>query len=107
MTEDRNNRTCQEFQEHLADLIASGEDVSKNPHLQTCATAVLSSPISKRLPRLPANYSPLNSLRKTSGTESSWQLKGKRVPSSPNNVGAGLLHENRDKIFHGRRSHFL
>jgi hypothetical protein len=37
MTEDRNNRTCQEFQEHLADLIASGEDVSKNPHLQTCA----------------------------------------------------------------------
>ena len=37
MTEDRNNRSCQEFQEHLADLIASGEDVSKNPHLQTCA----------------------------------------------------------------------
>ena len=37
MTEDRNNRTCQEFQEHLADLIASGENVSNNPHLQTCA----------------------------------------------------------------------
>jgi hypothetical protein len=37
MTEDRNNRSCQEFQERLADLIASGADVTKNPHLQTCA----------------------------------------------------------------------
>jgi predicted anti-sigma-YlaC factor YlaD len=37
MTEDRNNRSCQEFQEHLAELIASGEDASRNPHLQTCA----------------------------------------------------------------------
>lgn len=37
MTEDRNNRACQEFQEHLAELIASGENVSNNPHLLTCA----------------------------------------------------------------------
>jgi hypothetical protein len=38
MTGDRNNQSCQEFQSQLADLIGSGEDVSKNPHLQTCET---------------------------------------------------------------------
>jgi hypothetical protein len=37
MTEDRNNQSCQDFQEHLAELIGSGEDVTGHPHLQTCA----------------------------------------------------------------------
>jgi hypothetical protein len=36
MTEDRNNLSCQEFQEQLADLIGSGEDVGNHPHLQGC-----------------------------------------------------------------------
>jgi hypothetical protein len=37
MTEDRNNLSCQQFQAQMADLIATGEDVSNHPHLQTCA----------------------------------------------------------------------
>jgi hypothetical protein len=36
MTEDRNNLSCQEFQEQLADLIGTGEDVGNHPHLQSC-----------------------------------------------------------------------
>jgi hypothetical protein len=36
MTEDRNNLSCQEFQEQLADLIGSGEVVGDHPHLQSC-----------------------------------------------------------------------
>ncbi len=36
MTEDRNNLSCQEFQEQLADLIGTGEDVGNHPHLQGC-----------------------------------------------------------------------
>jgi hypothetical protein len=38
MTGDPSNLSCQEFQSKLADLIGSGEDVSKHPHLQTCET---------------------------------------------------------------------
>ncbi len=38
MTGDRENMSCQEFQEQLADLIGSGEDASAHPHLQTCET---------------------------------------------------------------------
>lgn len=38
MTGDPKNMTCQEFQAQLADLIGSGTDVSKHPHLQTCDT---------------------------------------------------------------------
>jgi hypothetical protein len=30
-------QTCSEFQDQLADLYASGEDVSSDPHLATCA----------------------------------------------------------------------
>jgi predicted anti-sigma-YlaC factor YlaD len=37
MTEDRNNLSCHQFQEQMADLIATGEDVSNHPHLQNCA----------------------------------------------------------------------
>jgi hypothetical protein len=36
MTEDRNQMSCHAFQAQLADLIASGEDVSNHPHLKTC-----------------------------------------------------------------------
>jgi hypothetical protein len=28
--------TCEEFQSHLPELIASGEDVSQHPHIQEC-----------------------------------------------------------------------
>jgi hypothetical protein len=38
MTGDPKNMSCQEFQSQLADLIASGIDVSTHPHLQTCDT---------------------------------------------------------------------
>lgn len=38
MNEDPAKLTCQEFQAQLADLIGSGEDVSRHPHLQTCKT---------------------------------------------------------------------
>lgn len=37
MTENRNPMSCAEFQEQLADLIASGDDTSLHPHLQSCA----------------------------------------------------------------------
>lgn len=37
MTGDPNEMSCQEFQAKLADLIGSGEDVSRHPHLQTCS----------------------------------------------------------------------
>jgi hypothetical protein len=37
MSVDPNNMTCQEFQEQMADLIGSGENVDNHPHLQTCA----------------------------------------------------------------------
>jgi len=36
MTGDRENMSCQEFQEQLAELIGSGEDAANHPHLQTC-----------------------------------------------------------------------
>jgi len=36
MTEDHNNRNCEEFQTQLADLIGSGENVANHPHLQSC-----------------------------------------------------------------------
>ena len=38
MTQDPAKLTCREFQAQLADLIGSGEDVSRHPHLQTCQT---------------------------------------------------------------------
>jgi hypothetical protein len=38
MTLDPENLSCLEFQEKLADLIGSGEDVSLHPHLQSCET---------------------------------------------------------------------
>jgi hypothetical protein len=37
MTENRKDLSCQEFQEQMADLIASGDHVSNHPHLQNCA----------------------------------------------------------------------
>jgi predicted anti-sigma-YlaC factor YlaD len=37
MTEDCKDLSCQEFQAQMADLIATGDDVSMHPHLQTCA----------------------------------------------------------------------
>lgn len=36
MTDDRDPMSCAEFQEQLADLIGSGEDISAHPHLLTC-----------------------------------------------------------------------
>ncbi len=38
MTGDPKNMTCQEFQEQLADLIGTGQDVSNHPHLKDCDT---------------------------------------------------------------------
>ncbi len=34
--DDFKNMTCQEFQELMPELIASGEDASKHPHAQNC-----------------------------------------------------------------------
>jgi hypothetical protein len=31
-----NKDTCAEFQAHLPELIASGEDISRHPHIQEC-----------------------------------------------------------------------
>ncbi len=36
MTRNGNNLNCADFQARLPELIASGEDVSSHPHLQTC-----------------------------------------------------------------------
>jgi predicted anti-sigma-YlaC factor YlaD len=36
MTDDRNHLSCAAFQEQLADLIGSGQDISLHPHIQTC-----------------------------------------------------------------------
>lgn len=36
MTDTRNNMSCEEFQEHLAELIGSGADASSHPHVQNC-----------------------------------------------------------------------
>ena len=43
MSHDPKSLSCHEFQEQLADLIGSGEDVEKHPHLQGCelCTALL------------------------------------------------------------------
>jgi len=37
MTKDPNDLRCEEFQAQLPDLIGSGEDVSKHPHVLSCA----------------------------------------------------------------------
>lgn len=36
MSGDRENMTCQEFQEQLAEMIGAGVDVSNHPHLRSC-----------------------------------------------------------------------
>lgn len=36
MNDHRDQASCADFQERLADLIGSGEDLSAHPHLQTC-----------------------------------------------------------------------
>ncbi len=36
MSSSRNNMSCAEFQAHLPDLIASGENVLDHPHMQSC-----------------------------------------------------------------------
>ena len=38
MTTDPKSMTCDEFQNQLADLIGSGEDLDQHPHLQHCDT---------------------------------------------------------------------
>lgn len=37
MTNNPGNMSCEQFQAQLADLIGSGEDVSRHPHLLTCS----------------------------------------------------------------------
>lgn len=36
MTDQTNRITCEEFQAHMPELIASGEDLSTHPHVQEC-----------------------------------------------------------------------
>ena len=36
MKDDANEMTCAEFQQHLPELIGTGEDISSHPHLQSC-----------------------------------------------------------------------
>jgi hypothetical protein len=36
MSGERNEMSCQEFQAQLPELVGTGEDMSKHPHLQTC-----------------------------------------------------------------------
>lgn len=33
---DPKNMTCEEFQAHMPDLIASGQDAMEHPHVQNC-----------------------------------------------------------------------
>ena len=37
MIQDSKSMSCEEFQAHMPDLIASGEDASAHPHVQSCA----------------------------------------------------------------------
>lgn len=37
MNGDPGNMSCADFQAHLSDLIASGEDAAAHPHVQGCA----------------------------------------------------------------------
>ena len=37
MTQDVKNMTCEEFQDRMPELIASGQDASAHPHVQECA----------------------------------------------------------------------
>lgn len=37
MIQDPKSMSCEEFQAHMPDLIASGEDASAHPHVQSCA----------------------------------------------------------------------
>ncbi len=37
MIKDPNALSCEEFQAQLPELVGSGEDVAKHPHLQSCA----------------------------------------------------------------------
>lgn len=36
MNSDPHNMTCREFQEQMADLIGSGQDLANHPHLANC-----------------------------------------------------------------------
>lgn len=36
MPHDPKDMPCEEFQSHLPELIASGEDISEHPHVQDC-----------------------------------------------------------------------
>ena len=36
MTKDPNSLSCEEFQAQLPELVGSGEDVAKHPHVQNC-----------------------------------------------------------------------
>ena len=36
MIDNRKNMSCEDFQEHLPELISSGMDVSDHPHLESC-----------------------------------------------------------------------
>lgn len=36
MTGDSHTMTCQQFQEQMADLIGSGQDLTNHPHLASC-----------------------------------------------------------------------
>lgn len=38
MTQDPHTMTCQQFQEQMADLIGSGQDLTQHPHLLGCPT---------------------------------------------------------------------
>jgi hypothetical protein len=37
MTDDRNHLSCATFQEQLAEMIGSGENIAAHPHIQSCA----------------------------------------------------------------------
>lgn len=36
MTKNPGNMSCEEFQAHLPELVASGENLSSHPHMQQC-----------------------------------------------------------------------
>lgn len=36
MTQGPHSMTCQEFQEQMADMIGSGQDLTQHPHLASC-----------------------------------------------------------------------
>ena len=84
MTGDPGKMSCAEFQAQLPELIASGEDATTHPHLQSCQDCRAFLAVSKPSPRRPASYFPAWNRRTKCGSTSSQpsdvKQKGASIP---------------------------